>query len=233
MRLNSSVTPSTEPQNESATPPAHAQEAWPIRFEWGMSGARALLDGRPASSATTIAVVVDVLSFSTTVTAALEQGASVSPSLALPSPNGSTISAALADSDAQVVAGCLRNAAAVASYIAQRRPDVVAVIAAGERWPDGSLRPAVEDLWGAGAVLHRLAELLGPLGHERFSPEARFAADAFSTVRRHVHEDLASVASGRELLDAGFGDDVTYAAEQDASDVVPVLLDGVYQAATT
>jgi len=32
----------------------------------------------------------------------------------------------------------------------------VMVVAAGERWPNGSLRPAAEDLWGAGAVLHTL-----------------------------------------------------------------------------
>ena len=42
--------------------------------------------------------------------------------------------------------------AAVARWL-QARGGTVAVVAAGERWPDGSLRPAAEDLWGAGAVL--------------------------------------------------------------------------------
>ena len=48
-----------------------------------------------------------------------------------------------------MIAGGLRNAAAVAAAAA-RAGDVVGVIAAGERWPDGSLRPAIEDLLGAG-----------------------------------------------------------------------------------
>ncbi|WP_260850992.1 hypothetical protein [Rhodococcus sp. WB9] len=34
---------------------------------------------------------------------------------------------------------------------------VVSVIAAGEKWPGGELRPAIEDLWGAGAVLSALS----------------------------------------------------------------------------
>lgn len=63
----------------------------------------------------------------------------------LPSPNGSTCSALAAGTGAAVFAGCLRNAQAVGESIRRSYTDVV-VIACGERWPDGSLRPAVEDL---------------------------------------------------------------------------------------
>ncbi|MEV6683610.1 hypothetical protein AB0N09_43280 [Streptomyces erythrochromogenes] len=72
----------------------------------------------------------------------------------LPSPNGSAI-AAVTTPGSTVVAGCLRNASAVGRWLAVRGYGTsrlpVPVIAAGERWPDGSLRPAPEDLLGAGA----------------------------------------------------------------------------------
>lgn len=70
--------------------------------------------------------------------------------IVLPSPNGSTCAAVASEADADVVAGCLRNPAAVAEWAGSRGQPVV-VVAAGERWPDGTLRPALEDLVGAGA----------------------------------------------------------------------------------
>jgi 2-phosphosulfolactate phosphatase len=70
----------------------------------------------------------------------------------LPIPNGSAIATALGGKP--VVAACLRNAAAVAGRLTAegfgtaQRP--IVVIAAGEQWPDGPLRPAVEDLLAPG-----------------------------------------------------------------------------------
>ena len=165
-------------------------------------------------------VVVDVLSFTTTLTVAVERGivvypfrwkderatayaeerdavlavgrsqpgVSLSPAsvraaaegverLVLPSPNGSTISLGLAESGATVVGASLRNRSAVARWLPTGAR--VAVVAAGERWPDGSLRPAVEDLWGAGAVLAALVDL----GATDLSPEARVAEQAFRAVQ--------------------------------------------------
>lgn len=254
----------------SEVDPAHRQQGARIRMEWGPTGAHALAPG-------SYAVVVDVLSFTTTLTVATERGITVWPfawkdqraaayaagrdavlavgrleagrdgahgvslspaamsrvegldRLVLPSPNGSAIAALLAGSEATVVAGCLRNASAVADWVAGRLApaESVVVIAAGERWPDGTLRPAVEDLWGAGAVVAGLLER----GVAEASPEARVAAAAFRAVRPRLAEDLIGCASGQELVAAGFADDVRIAAELDASAIVPVLSDDAFRAA--
>lgn len=216
-------------------------------------------------------VVVDVLSFSTAVTVAVERGADVWPHpggesaaalardvgaslaegraaggssagagpslspgsllglgagsrLVLPSPNGSAIcsaiSRAVGDGPRQVVAGCLRNAAAVARHL--RGHSHLGLVPAGERWPDGSLRPAYEDLVGAGAVADRLeAQARGV----ELSPEAEAAALAFRSLR-----PLALCPSGIELVGRGWADDVRIASEIDATDVVPVLVEGRFVA---
>lgn len=245
---------------------AHTQAAYGVRFEWGPTGA--------AATAAEIAVVVDVLSFTTTLTVAAERGIEVLPfrwrderaaayaeeqgaalavgrfeardatggaqvtlspasilaaaglkRLVLPSPNGSSISFGLADSGAEVVGASLRNRQAVAAYLAPRLTGrTLAVIASGERWPDGSLRPCVEDLWGAGAVLAALVDL----GIDDLSPEARVAEAAYRSVEPDLADQLAACAGGRELADAGFAADVDVAAQLDISRAVPLLVDGVY-----
>ena len=105
--------------------------------------------------------------------------------LVLPSPNGSTVSAGLAGEVPAVVAMSLRNRRAVGSWLHDRRvadPALrVAVVCAGERWPDGSLRPAVEDLWGAGALVELLAGRDGRTSRPRRRPRRR--PSARSTVR--------------------------------------------------
>jgi len=147
--------------------------------------------------------------------------------LVLPSPNGSALATELGASDAVVIGGCLRNRWAVASWLASQIPrrdrqPAIAVVAAGERWADGSLRAAVEDLWGAGAVISALAAL----GMAGLSPEDRTAAAAFEAVQPMLAAELLASSSGRGLADAGFGQDVAIAAELDASTSVPVLADG-------
>jgi 2-phosphosulfolactate phosphatase len=243
-----------------------------VDVEWGVAGARSLSEGpEPAD----VVVVVDVLSFSTSVTVACERGArvwphpggeaahelarsleavlagtrshtsgpSLSPAslldlpdgvrLVLPSPNGSSVAHLLMASRALVLVGCLRNAAAVAARVVelveqlreQRGPGAptrVAVVPAGERWGDGSLRVAYEDHVGAGAVVTRLAALLDDVA---LSPEARVAALAFE----HL-EGLAGTPSGRELVERGFAEDVAIAEQVDASSVVPVLREGSFTA---
>ena len=104
----------------------------------------------------------------------------------------------------------------MAAWLRERPASTVSVVAAGERWPDGELRPAVEDLWGAGAVL-------GALGETGASPEAAAAVAAFRAVADRLGDVLATCASGRELVDDGFAADVDLAAAYDVSEVAPVL----------
>jgi 2-phosphosulfolactate phosphatase len=134
--------------------------------------------------------------------------------LVLPSPNGGAIACEARTRKVRVVAGSLRNATAVAAA-AQRFGRQITVIPAGEKWPDGSLRPAVEDWIGAGAILSRLRG-------DR-SPEADVAAGAFEGVQDRLVELISSCSSGRELIERGFQRDVELACALDVSRVVPVL----------
>jgi 2-phosphosulfolactate phosphatase len=95
------------------------------------------------------------------------------------------------------------------------------VCPAGEQWPDGSLRLAVEDWLGAGAILCRLPG--------RKSPEAAAAVAAFESGRDAIPDLLAASGSGRELIARGFRIDVEMAAQVDVSSHVPRLEDGAFR----
>jgi 2-phosphosulfolactate phosphatase len=115
----------------------------------------------------------------------------------------------------------LRNARAVAKVaidVAAGRP--IAVIPAGERWPDGGLRPAIEDLIGAGALLDELGLPC--------SPEAEVARQAYRGARSHLASMLRNCESGRELRDRGFPEDVEVAIQLNVSVTAPVLANGAY-----
>jgi len=231
------------------------QQEFDIRCEWGAHGLAVLA---PISD---VVILIDVLSFSTSVDVAVTQGAivfpyrwrddtarayavsvgaisadpgrhptrySLSPAsltsipkgtrLVLPSPNGATLS--LAAKPTPVLAGCLRNAGAVAAVV-QQYGRKIAVIPAGEGWKDdGSLRPAFEDLIGAGALISHL--------HSRRSPEALVALAAFQAVESELDHALRQCISGKELLEWGFATDVMLAAQLNVSACAPVLVNDAY-----
>lgn len=242
--------------------PQHRQRDYLVRFEWGLTGSAAI------ATNDNIAVVVDVLSFTTTLSVAADLGVEVLPyrwrddnaaefaaerdavlavgrrearpgqvslspatvraardmrRLVLPSPNGSTIAHSLASTAGVCAGSSLRNSRAVARWIAEQlgAETAVSVIAAGERWPDGSLRPAAEDLWGAGAVIAELHRLAPDLPR---SPEAEMASAAWYSVAHRFESALHDCASGRELVAGGYAPDVAVAAEIDSSRSVPVLV---------
>ena len=251
----------------SPTQDTRLQAPHRVRCDWGRPGARAVAAGPDR-----LAVVVDVLTFTTTTSAAVAQGLEVAPfrwhdpraeafcaehdavlardratggpslspasvtglgrtRLVLPSPNGATTALAVAATGARVVAGALRNAAAVARYAAAALAAdpglVVALVPCGEGCPDGALRPCTEDLWGAGAV----ADALVRHGVTDLSEEAAVARSAWLAVADDPASHLLAAASGRDLVERGWADDVRAAARLDADDVAPVLLDGWFRPA--
>jgi 2-phosphosulfolactate phosphatase len=145
----------------------------------------------------------------------------------LPSPNGSTLAFMAREMGAtHVLAGSLRNATATASAARALAGDgAIAVIAAGERWQldRGPLRPAVEDLLGAGAVLAAL-DPSAAISRPRCSPEAAAARAAFIDARPRLYDVLRNTSSGRELVARGWDDDVATAAAHDVSPAACVLI---------
>lgn len=252
--------------SERALVDAYRQGGAGVRFDWGPSGADALGGDDGAI------VIVDTLSFTTSVSVATGRGIGIIPypleesgaaalaaahgaalavpraelspehpwslspasllaaphtaRLVLPSPNGSAIASARAEAGQLVLAGCLRNPSATSSWLTDhgygtaQRP--VSVIAAGERWPDGSLRPALEDYLGAGVLIGRLRDAGCVL-----SSEAGVAAASFDATA-DLAATLRACASARELAMRGFPDEVEIAAALDADAHASVLRGAVF-----
>lgn len=241
-------------------PTVFEQATYDVKCEWGSNGITTLLHSADA------VIIVDVLSFSTCVSIAVDNGAILYPfhsesitaeefatqqgallasktrqagayglsptslltippntQLVVPSPNGSRLSTLTGE--IPTLAGCLRNAQRVA-MAAQTYGKHISVIPAGERWKqDGSLRPALEDWIGAGAIIHYL--------NGSKSPEAQAAEATFLQFQHQLGLCLAQIASGQELIEGGFGEDVQLAGQLNVATSVPILHEGAYRQLTS
>lgn len=222
------------------------QDRFDVRLEWGTAAVRY------AAKDVECIVIVDVMSFSTCVSLAVDNGAQVYPypwkdasaigfannigarlasydrlsdaggfslspasirkiekgeKLVLPSPNGSAISFLARDrvTDVTLFSGCFRNLSQTA--MACRDFKRILVIPCGERWPNGSLRPAIEDYAAAGGII-------AAIGRDRCSPEAAGAVAAWQQLNLL---SLRECASALELQQHGFQEDVELCLDLDSA----------------
>jgi 2-phosphosulfolactate phosphatase len=137
--------------------------------------------------------------------------------LVLPSTNGGAL--CFQARCCQLLTACLRNASAAARAAAIGSK--FALIPAGETWDTGEIRPCLEDLIGAGAVIARLPG--------RRSPEADGAVAVFEHFRGNPGRVLRACRSGKELIARGFAEDVELAALHDVSRSAPRLVDAAFR----
>jgi len=215
-----------------------------IDCQWGRAGA-----SQPAD----VAIIVDVLSFSTSVAIAAERGAKIFPfhgdagllaalvgakaasttrSRSMPSLSAASLSG-LSPGDAIVLPspnGARCSLAAVASHVfcgSLRNAAAVAALAAraGE---DIMIVPAGET-WPDGSMRVAFEDLAGAgaiierLGGN-MTPEAGAAVAVFEDSKRDLRQRLFACPSGAELVERGFGEDVEIASQLDASAVAPMLI---------
>lgn len=231
-----------------------SQDKYEIRLEWGLSAVEHL------AREVDCAVIVDVMSFSTCVSLAVDNGARIYPypwkdesarkigaktaspdrrfsdkgyslspvsiqrisegeSLVLPSPNGSAISFRARDAAITVFSGCFRNLSATAEACSGFRR--VLVVPCGERWPDGSIRPSVEDYAAAGGII-------AAMGRGSCSPEAQSAIAAWHFYQTHNLLPLHECSSALELQQRGLNEDIALCLEVDTAKLACQLYGDFY-----
>jgi 2-phosphosulfolactate phosphatase len=231
------------------------------RVEWGKRGAR------DAAERGDIIIIVDVLSFSSTVISALNFGAIIYPypphldggkyakkvgaeyilgrseAAKLDKPTLSPVSfnqehankryvlsslngafcTWIANKVPALLIGSFLNAFAVGEFANQLRRQIggnITVVPCGEQWSDkgeleDSLRPAIEDYLGAGAILSYL--------EGSRSPEAEVCFGAFVQSKDKLKDLIWECGSGRELRERGFAEDVMYCSRLNDCQTVPIL----------
>ncbi len=224
-----------------------SQATFDLRLEWGMPAIAHLAEDVDCI------VIIDVMSFSTCVSVANDNGARIYPyprkdasakeygekrgavtahferrqdstcytlspvslrktgqgeRVVLPSPNGSAISFRARETGAAIFSGCFRNRTATAA--ACRHFQRVLLVPCGEQWPDGGLRPSVEDYIAAGSIIEAI-------GRDNCSPESLAALAAWQHYRQQNPGLLAECSSACELHERGFGEDVALCLETDRS----------------
>jgi 2-phosphosulfolactate phosphatase len=180
--------------NDNGLDTSPEQEQYQVRFEWGAAGARAISIGAD------VVVLVDVLS------------------------DGTGFVDSLGANEAVIVAGSLRNCAAVARWALEQQADkgdrfTVAVVASGALREGGELRFALEDLLGAGAIIDALADV----GIDYCSPEAASAAAAYTGLRNATGHLIGASTGGRVVAKAGGRATIDAAIDVNSSDEVPIL----------
>jgi len=200
-------------------PAPHAQANYQVRLDWGLPGLGRLA---PAD----VVILVQTLGLSADTLAAAEAGM---PFRIEGLPTSALVHSA-SEGTAHVLIGGIRNARAVADRVlelqtARAARTSIAIIAIG--YPDAeTLRFAVDDLLGAGAVV----AALGDLGIDHASPDAAVAGEGYRALRGAARHLLSASGTGRSLADAGRAEVVQTAAARDAASVVPTLIDGAFRA---
>lgn len=152
------------------------QSPYQVRFDWGLPGLSRL-------APSDIVVLVDVLDSDDGADAARLRDAVTARDVLL---------FAASIGDATTVADRI-----LAEQVRRDRRTSVSVVAVGSRDRDGSVRFAVEDLLGAGAVLDALIDR----GIDHTSPEAVVAAEAFRALRGASRHLVSASATARAMRD--------------------------------
>ncbi|WP_343463887.1 2-phosphosulfolactate phosphatase [Pantoea sp.] len=237
------------------------QSQFEVRLEWGAAAINAM------AGSVDCVIIIDVMSFSTCVSLAVEKGARIYPypwktasadayaqrrgaqvassrsrftgegyslsptsiqhiqegeDLVLPSPNGSSLSFQARNTNATVFSGCFRNLSATAALTGSFNR--ILFVPCGERWPDGSLRPCLEDYIAAGGII-------AATGRDACSPEAEAAVAAWHACQLRKLEPLYHCSSAVELQQRGFSQDVALCLATDAASLGCQLYNEFYASA--
>jgi 2-phosphosulfolactate phosphatase len=130
--------------------------------------------------------------------------------------NGTPALLAGASADRCVVAAYLNMSAAVADLIGAGKP--IALLCAGRGG-----RFSLDDAICAGSVVRSIRQKLGQ--KVRMNDSARAALALERRYRSQLNAVISRTSAGRQLLEAGYGDDIAFCLTRDRHDVVPVMAD--------